>query len=142
MPISGSSAGGRILIDTSAYSRLRGGDPRVLDRMAAATLVLLPTIVLGELEAGFLLGSRATENRRSLAELLAEPFVQVVAVDEGVARQYGAVFAQLRRDGTPIPTNDIWIAAAAIERAATLITFDTHFDRVRGLACEILAAGA
>ena len=110
----------------------------MLDRVAAATLVLIPTVVLGELEAGFILGPRAAENRESLAELLGEPFVAVVEVDEAVAKQYGVVFAQLRRAGTPIPTNDIWIAAAAVERGATLVTFDTHFGHVRGLACEIL----
>ena len=126
------------MLDTSAYSRLRAGDARVLDRVAAATLVLLPAIVLGELEAGFALGVRAAENRRSLAELLAEPFVQALPIDAAVASRYGAIFAQLRRAGTPVPTNDIWIAAAAIDRAASVLTFDDRFRHVRGLDCEIL----
>jgi len=127
-----------LVLDTSAYSRLRAGDARVLDRVAAATLVLLPAIVLGELEAGFALGVRAAENRRSLAELLAEPFVQALPIDAAVASRYGAIFAQLRRAGTPVPTNDIWIAAAAIDRAASVLTFDDRFRHVRGLDCEIL----
>src|SRR5688500_1517524 len=138
MPTSGRDRGHRLVLDTSAYSRLRGGDARVLDRVAAATLVLLPAIVLGELEAGFALGSRAAENRRSLAELLAEPFVQAVPIDAAVANRYGAIFAQLRRAGTPVPTNDIWIAAVAIDRGATVLTFDDHFRQVRGLDCEVL----
>ena len=138
MPTSGRDRGRRLVLDTSAYSRLRSGDARVLDRVAAATLVLLPAIVLGELEAGFALGARAVENRRSLAELLAEPFVQVLPIDAPVASRYGAIFAQLRRAGTPVPTNDIWIAATAIDRGASLLTFDDHFRHVRGLDCEIL----
>jgi tRNA(fMet)-specific endonuclease VapC len=138
MPTSGSSSGHRLVLDTSAYSHLRGGDARILDRVAAATLILLPAIVLGELEAGFALGARSAENRRSLAELLAEPFVQAVPIDATVARQYGRLFAHLRRAGTPVPTNDIWIAAVAIDRAATLLTFDDHFRHLRGLDCEIM----
>jgi tRNA(fMet)-specific endonuclease VapC len=137
MPTSGSERGCRLVVDTSAYSRLRGGDVRILDRVAAATLLLLPAIVLGELEAGFALGARAAENRRSLSELLAEPFVQVLPIDAAVASRYGALFAQLRRAGTPVPTNDIWIAAAAIDRGATVLTFDDHFRHVSGLDCEI-----
>ena len=86
MPASGSNRGGRLVLDTSAYSRLRAGDSRILDRVAAATLVLVPTVVLGELEAGFALGGRTAENRRSLSELLAEPFVQIVPIDAAVAR--------------------------------------------------------
>lgn len=140
MPSSGSKAGRRLVLDTSAYSRLRTGEPQILDRLAAATLILLPTIVLGELEAGFSLGSRAAANRRSLAELLAEPFVQVVPIDAAVAQRYGTLFAQLRRAGTAVPTNDIWIAAATLERAATLLTFDEHFRRITGLDAEILRA--
>lgn len=138
MPTSGGRPAGRLVLDTSAYSRLRSGDARVLDRTAAATLLLVPSIVLGELEAGFALGTRAAANRRSLAEFLLEPFVQVVAVDAAVAGEYGKLFAQLRRAGTPVPTNDIWIAAAAIDRGAALLTFDDHFRHFRGLDCEIL----
>ena len=140
MPTSGRDHGRRLVLDTSAYSRLRGGDARILDRVAAATLVLLPAIVLGELEAGFALGARAAENRRSLSQLLAEPFVQVLPIDAAVASRYGAIFAQLRRAGTPVPTNDIWIAATAIDRGATVITFDERFRHMRGLDCEIFSA--
>jgi tRNA(fMet)-specific endonuclease VapC len=109
-----------------------------MDRVAAAEVVYIPAIVLGELEAGFRLGRRAEENRVTLSEFLAEPFVAVLPVSRRVARRYGQVFAQLRRAGTPIPVNDIWIAACTLERAAHLLTFDHDFERVENLDCTVL----
>lgn len=123
----------RLTLDTSAYSRLRAGDSRVLDLVAAAEAVLVPAIVLGELYGAFELGSRARENRVALGEFLAEPFVTVVAASAAVARQYGRVYAALRRAGTPIPVNDIWIAASALDQGACLLTFDRDFEYVAGL---------
>jgi tRNA(fMet)-specific endonuclease VapC len=101
-------------------------------------LVLLPTVVLGELEAGFELGRRARENRTVLADFLEEPFVDVLPVTVSVARGYGRVFAQLRRAGTPIPVNDIWIAATVFDCGGHLVTFDQHFAKVAGLDCTLL----
>jgi predicted nucleic acid-binding protein len=128
----------RLALDTSAYSRLRAGDERVHDYLAAAEVVLVPATVLGELFGGFELGSRAKENRVALAEFLTEPFVRVIPTTGDVARQYGRVFASLRRAGTPIPVNDIWIAAAAIDQGACLLTFDVDFKRVAGLERIVL----
>jgi tRNA(fMet)-specific endonuclease VapC len=107
--------------------------------VAAANLVLVPTVVLGELYAGFELGSRAAENATALQELLAEPFVRVIAPSADVARRYGLLVAALRRAGTPIPTNDVWIAACALDNAAPLLTSDAHFGLVAGLAVSMLA---
>ncbi|HEX7669336.1 MAG TPA: PIN domain-containing protein, partial [Polyangiaceae bacterium] len=84
------------------------------------------------------LGKRGAENRVSLAEFLEEPFVSVLPVTSGVAERYGQIFAELRRAGTPIPTNDIWIAATTFEAAAHLLTFDGDFARVRKLERTIL----
>ena len=136
MSRSGSSA--RIVLDTSTYSFLRVGHEEVLEAVASAPAVLVPTIVLGELEAGFLLGSRRKENRLALEEFLGEPFVAIIPVTHDVARAYGKTFAALRRQGTPIPTNDVWIAACTVAFAATLITFDTDFQKVPNLACVVL----
>jgi len=123
----------RLALDTSAYSRLRAGDERVHDAIAAAEVVLVPATVLGELWGAFEMGSRARENRVTLAEFLGEPFVSVVPISANVARQYGRVYAALRRAGTPIPVNDMWIAAATIDQGACLLTFDQDFRRVAGL---------
>ena len=128
----------RLVLDTSAYGRFRQGHAKVLDLLAAADSILLPTVVLGELEAGFELGLRARENRTTLTELLDEPFVGVLPVTTSVARRYGLVFAQLRRAGTPIPVNDIWIAATVLDCGGHLVTFDRHFEKVTGLDCTLL----
>lgn len=128
----------RVLLDTSAYSRLRQGHEEVVTILAKAERVLLPATVLGELEAGFRLGSRLTENVATLQLFLEEPFVDVWPTTAAVAHRYGAVFAQLRAAGTPIPTNDIWIAAAALDSGAHLVTFDGDFGRVAGLDWTLL----
>jgi tRNA(fMet)-specific endonuclease VapC len=135
MPISGSDPERvpRLVLDTSAYSKFRSGDTRVRDLIAEADAVMLPTPVLGELHGAFELGSRARENRAALSDFLAEPFVHVIPVTETVARHYGRAFAGLRRAGTPIPANDIWIAACALDQGACLLTFDHDFNRVPGL---------
>ncbi len=88
MTPSGAEAVVRLVLDTSAYSHFRAGHPRVLDFVAAAEIVFLPTIVLGELESGFQLGSRERENRTLLAEFLAEPFVSILLVTPSVGQQH------------------------------------------------------
>lgn len=128
----------RLALDTSAYSRLRAGDVRVRDLIAEADSLLVPVPVLGELHGAFELGSRVRENRMALTEFLAEPFVHVTPVSASVARHYGRVFAALRRAGTPIPSNDMWIAACAIDQGACLLTFDHDFDRIAALDSIVL----
>ena len=129
---------GKLVLDTSAFSRMRSGHLEVLEQVAAAQIIILPVTVLGELQAGFLLGKRVRENRVMLAEFLEEPFVSVRPTTSEVARRYGELFAQLKRAGTPIPVNDIWIGAATLECGGHLLTFDHHFGRILGLSCTIL----
>jgi tRNA(fMet)-specific endonuclease VapC len=136
---SGAEAVGQLVLDTSAYSHFRAGDGRVLDLIVAAESVALPAVVLGELEAAFMLGRRERENRSLLAEFLAESFVSTLPVTPPVARRYGRLFAELRRAGTPIPINDIWIAATALDCGGHLVTFDGDFRRIASFDCTILA---
>lgn len=103
-------------------------------------MVLLSVITLGELEAGFTLGTRARENRMILEEFLAEPFVRVLPISPEIARRYGRLFATLRRAGTPVPINDLWIAASAEDAGANLITYDSDFARIPNLDCTLLEA--
>jgi len=138
MPSSGVELVARLVLDTSAYSHFRRGHDLVLDFVAGAGIVLLPTTVLGELEAGFELGSRAKDNRLMLGEFLDEPFVSSLPVTPAVARRYGRVFAELRRNGTPIPVNDIWIAASTLDCGGHLLTFDGDYKNVAPLDCTIL----
>lgn len=130
----------RLVLDTSAYSHLRRGHSEVLANLAAAVQVSIPAIVLGELEAAFEQGSRAAENRRVLAELLAEPFVNVLDVSPSTVRHYACVFVSLRNAGTPIPLNDVWIAACTLEWQGRLLTFDGDFLHVPALDCTLLAS--
>jgi tRNA(fMet)-specific endonuclease VapC len=142
MPTSGAEPIRRLVLDTSAYSRFRAGHPTVLDLLASADVVMLPVTVLGELEAGFAMGRRALDNRATLTRFLAEPFVITLATTAEVARRYGQIFARLRQAGTPIPTNDIWIAAATMDTGGQLVTFDTHFRQVPDLDCTLLDTDA
>ena len=131
----------RVVLDTSAYSGFRAGEPGVMDWIVDASIVYLPAVVLGELHAGFMLGSRQAENEQTLGAFLREPFVEVFPVDRDVAHRYGETFCSLRRAGTPIPTNDIWIAATTFVSGGHLVTYDADFGRVQGLAHTVLVAG-
>lgn len=93
-----------------------------------------PATVLGELEAGCQLSDRTAENRAALSDFVREPYVTVLPVTASVARRYGETFAALRRAGTSVPTNAIWIAAATLDCGGSLLTFDSHFDYVAGLS--------
>ncbi len=138
MRISGSR---RVALDTSAYSHLRARHEGVAARIAAAEMVYVPVVVLGELEAAFRSGTRERENLAILASFLAEPFVSVLDVTPEVARRYGQLFAQLRSAGTPLPVNDIWIAATCFDSGAQLLTFDGDFERIPSLDVELFQVG-
>lgn len=127
-----------ILIDTSAYAQFRRGQDAIVDALSRAERVFVGATTLGELEGGFLLGRRLEENRAALRDFLNEPFVSIVQVDQAVAILYGKFFAELRRAGTPVPVNDIWIAASALHVRAQLVTFDSDFSRFRDLDVVML----
>ena len=135
---SGGDVFDRLVLDTSAYSHFRAGHPRVLELLARAATVVIPATVLGELDAAFQLGRRDRENRLTLAEFLGESFVTVWPTTATVARHYGRVFAELKRAGTPIPVNDVWIAAACLDCNGQLVTFDSDFQRISGLEFTVL----
>ena len=128
----------RLVFDTSAYSWFRRGGSEVLDLASRAGVVIVPVTVLGELEAGFQGGTRWKENHHLLQEFLEEPFVVVLDTTPAVAQRYGEIVGALRKAGTPIPTNDIWIAAATFDCAGHLLTFDEHYSSVDGLPATIL----
>jgi len=123
----------KVCLDTNAYSRLMLGHVPLKDLLESVDEILVPVTVLGELYAGFELGSRRQANCEQLAMFLSQPGVDSAVVDDGVAERYGSLVSQLSRAGTPIPTNDIWIAAAAMECGARLVSYDAHFASVPGL---------
>ncbi len=122
-----------ICLDTNAYSAHYRADPVAVALIAAVTQIWIPAIVLGELRAGFLNGSKSAANELHLQAFLELPYLAVANVTEVTSRHFAHISQQLRRDGRPIPTNDIWIAAAAMEHGSPLYTYDKHFQNVVGL---------
>jgi predicted nucleic acid-binding protein len=119
-----------LMIDTSGYAAFKLDNPAALESLRRASKVLIPLIVVGELLAGFEAGVKREQNLREWAEFLQSPRVQLVPVIIDTAERYALIYAYLRRKGIPIPTNDLWIAASAMEHSAVLLTADSHFDRV------------
>ena len=130
----------RLCLDTSAYSNFQRGHRQTVDCIDQADWIGMPTVVRGELWAGFLLGNQADRNAQALALFLDHAAVETLDVDGNVARIYGEIFAELRTKGTPLPTNDIWIAATAIHAGATVLTFDAHFREIARVAAMVLEA--
>jgi tRNA(fMet)-specific endonuclease VapC len=120
----------RIAIDTNRYVDFARGLPEAVNRLRAADRIFMPLIVLGELRAGFLGGSRAPENEANLVRFLNSPRVEVLLADEETTHHYARLFHQLRRQGTPIPTNDVWIAALVTQHQLYLFARDDHFNHV------------
>lgn len=100
----------------------------------------MPTVVLGELWTGFLVGRERTRNETELAEFLASPVVEELPLDRHVARTYSEIVTDLRVAGTPLPTNDIWIAATTARAGAPLLTFDEHFGKIARIGTILLRA--
>jgi tRNA(fMet)-specific endonuclease VapC len=98
--------------------------------------ILIPVTVLGELHAGFQLGARAKEGLGELNKFLAQPGVRVLDVTDAVAERYGVIIKLLKKQGTPIPTNDVWIAATIMETGARLAAYDARFSLIPGLLVE------
>lgn len=123
----------RILFDTNAYAAFKRGDPGATEVIRLADRVGMNAVVLGELLAGFAGGSHEERNRRELAEFLGCPRVEMLPLSSGTAEHYARVFRLLRRKGRPIPTNDLWIAASALEHGYAVYTHDEHFRAIEGL---------
>jgi tRNA(fMet)-specific endonuclease VapC len=128
----------RYCLDTVAYSHFKRGEPRIVALLDRAEWIGVPVTVLGELFAGFERGKQKSRNIAELDEFLSAPAVEVLPVDRRTAEIFGAMVADLRERGRPLPTNDIWIAAAAARAGATLVTWDAHFRDIPLLGAMIL----
>lgn len=126
------------LLDTNAYVELLKGGPAVAALVREAEQLVFSAVVAGELLFGFRNGTRYDKNLAVLDDFLSQPWVEFQPVTRVTADRFGRVAASLRKAGTPIPTNDIWIAAHAFETGAELITLDRHFESVRGLPVTVL----
>lgn len=124
----------RILLDSTAYSQLARGHPTVADIVRRSQEVVLSAIVVGELLYGYRYGGRTARNIRELDAFLANPYVTFMPVSRITADRYARIATALREKGRPLPTNDIWIAAHAMETGTDLVSSDGHFEHVDGLA--------
>jgi tRNA(fMet)-specific endonuclease VapC len=118
----------RLALDTNRYTDLCRGIASIVKTIEEADEVFLPFVVLGELRAGFAVGSQGARNEAVLRRFLLKPGVTILYADEQTTHHYAAVYRQLRKQGTPIPTNDMWIAALVLEHSLVLFARDVHFD--------------
>jgi len=128
----------RYCLDTSAYSHFKRGHPPVIELIDRASWLGMPSVVVGELWIGFLLGGRPERNQRELAEFLRNPVVEELAVDREVGQIYAEIVVALRKAGTPVPSNDVWIAATAARAGATVLTYDPHFSVIQRVGSLVL----
>lgn len=120
----------RIFLDTSAYSTFLRGHQEIKKILQQADSIWINAIVLGELRAGFIRGRQEQKNKDLLQQFLNSPRVHLAAVDEETAERYAVILNALWKAGTPIPTNDVWIAAGVMQYGLILLTTDAHFLKV------------
>lgn len=123
----------KIILDTNCYTAYLAGDPKILQALTEAKIAFMSIFVLGELYAGFKGGTREKENRNILRKFLNKPSVITVNASIETADLFGMVKDMLKQIGRPIPINDVWIAAHALECGAELVTRDQHFLNIPGL---------
>jgi len=123
----------KIIIDTNIYSNLLRGDSEVNDTLRQVSHIGISIISIGELLSGFRVGNRIKENRDELGQFLDSPRVAIYPLKIDTAEHYSSILNKLKKNGTPIPTNDIWIAAVALQHGLPLYTQDNHFSYVDGL---------
>ena len=120
----------KIAIDTNRYRDFCAGVTDVVESFARADIIVVTHVLLAELRAGFLCGTCASRNERILIAFLNRPRIRVIFPDETTTHHYARLFKQLRAQGTPIPTNDIWIAALVLQHDLILYSRDEHFERL------------
>jgi len=119
-----------LALDLNRYVDYANGVPEAVETVRGASNVALPFVVLAELRSGFRHGSRAEHNERRLGLFLQSNRVRVLFADEATTHLYAMIYAELRKIGRPIPTNDIWIAALVVQHDFVLFSRDRHFDRL------------
>lgn len=131
----------KLVLDTRIYSDFAEGLPDVVDILATSGEHLsMPSIVLGELSYGFMKGSRRDLNEKKLLQIIDQLKMEIITVDQHVARKYGIIYSSLVKNGQKIPINDVWIAACCMETGGTLLTRDKHFQFIDQIETIILKA--
>lgn len=120
----------KILVDTNRYTDFANGSEEAMTVFGDADEIAVPFVVVAEIRAGFHYGNRVETNEELFSKFLRNSFVRVLYPDEATTRFYADIYARLRRQGTPVPTNDLWIAALALQHSLPLYTRDKHFDSI------------
>lgn len=120
----------KVAVDTNRYVDFARGDPAAAAVLENAEQVMVPLIVVGELRAGFAVGKKGAKNEGGLRRFLLRPGVSVLFPDEQTTHHYATVYRQLRQQGTPVPTNDMWIAALVLQHGLVLYARDAYFDHL------------
>lgn len=129
----------KLVLDTNIYSDYAEGLPVVVDFLAIhGEDILLPSIVLGELSYGFMKGSRQRFNEKKLQEFIRKLKIEIIDVNQNVARKYGIIYLSLVKKGAKIPINDVWIAACCMATGGTLVTRDRHFRDVDQIEAMVI----
>lgn len=129
----------KLVLDTNAYSDYAEGLPVIVDFMANhGEQIYLPSVVLGELNYGFMKGKRQRFNEKKLQQFISRLRVEIINVDADIARKYAIIYLSLQKKGTKIPVNDVWIAASCMEVGGTLMTRDKHFEVVEQIETVIV----
>mgnify|MGYP001045530675 CR=1 FL=1 len=123
----------KLILDTNAYVGFKLAYSELVEYLAQADVIFMSPIVLGELMFGFRKGSQFSRNMDEMNRFLSHRAVEIVKISEITSDRYSRIAAQLKNQGTPIPSNDIWIAAQTMETGAELVTMDHHFDKINGL---------
>jgi tRNA(fMet)-specific endonuclease VapC len=129
----------KLVLDTNIYTDYAEGLPETVDMIAThGEQIYLPSVVLGELNFGFMKGNRQRFNERKLQQFISRLHVEMIDVNADVARKYAIIFLFLQKKGTKIPINDVWIAACCMEIGGTLLTRDSHFRFVEQIETILL----
>jgi tRNA(fMet)-specific endonuclease VapC len=120
----------RVAIDTNRYVDFARGEAEAVERLRHVQRLYVPFVVLADLRAGFLCGTRAERNEANLTRFLDSARVDVLYADDQTTHQYARLFRQLRAQGTPIPTNDLWTGALVVQHGLRLFARDRHFDHL------------
>jgi tRNA(fMet)-specific endonuclease VapC len=131
----------KILLDTSAYVAFKLNHTEIVEAIVSANQIFFSPVVLGELMFGFRNGSKFKENMNELDQFLSHEAVELASIGKITSDRYSRIASQLKTQGTPIPTNDIWIAAQTMEHGAELITTDSHFEIIPGLVYTMHVMG-
>lgn len=123
----------RIIIDTNFYAAFKKNEPDAVNLLKRVEYIGINSVILGELLAGFRCGVREQENRMQLDQFLDSARVDTITLDEETSEFYAQVFSGLRQKGRPIPSNDLWLAASALQHGLAVATYDDHFRHINGL---------